>query len=178
MKVPNNAFASSFVLKSEKPQRKRINYCSKHAVKMQWVVHKCLTDSVDLERVEPPLKATPARDDRQSSRYWRFFDYEGIVHDEYAPDGQTINKEFYLEVLRSLRESVRRKRQEKWWDGDWNILCSSFWPNTAPLSCSSRHTHQISHRLTFSCSQGLRKFWKDTDLRQQRTSNKIRRRHY
>ena len=37
-------------------------------------------------------------------------------------------------------------------------LCSSFWPNTAPLSCSSRHTHQMSHRLTFSYYQGLRKF--------------------
>jgi len=39
-----------------------------------------------------------------------------------------------------------------------HILCSSFWPNTAPLSCNSRHTHQISHRVTFSYSQGLRKF--------------------
>ena len=48
-----------------------------------------------------------------------FFDSEGIVHHEYAPDGQTINKEFYLEVLRRLRESVRRKRPEKWRDGDW-----------------------------------------------------------
>ena len=48
-----------------------------------------------------------------------FFDSEGIVHHEYAPDGQTINKEFYLEVLRHLRESVRRKRLEKWRDGDW-----------------------------------------------------------
>ena len=38
-----------------------------------------------------------------------------------------------------------------------NILCRSFWPNTAPLSCSSRHTHQISHCVTFSYSQGLRK---------------------
>jgi len=36
-----------------------------------------------------------------------FFDSEGIVHHEYAPDEQTINKEFYLEVLRRLRESVR-----------------------------------------------------------------------
>ena len=35
------------------------------------------------------------------------------------PKGQTINKEFYLEVLRRLRESVRRKRPEKWRDGDW-----------------------------------------------------------
>ena len=41
-----NAFASSFVLKLEKPQRKRINYCSKHTVKMQWVVHKCLVLSI------------------------------------------------------------------------------------------------------------------------------------
>jgi len=104
--------APSFVLKSENPQRKRINYCSKHTVKLQWVVHKCLTGSVDLNRVEPPLKATPARDDR-------FFDSEGIVHHEYAPDGQTISKEIYVEVLRRLRESVRRKRTEKWWDGDW-----------------------------------------------------------
>ena len=64
VKVPNNAFASSSVLKSEKPQRKRINYCSKHTLKMQWVVHKCLTGSVDLKRVEPPLKATSDRDDR------------------------------------------------------------------------------------------------------------------
>jgi len=27
-------------------------------VKMQWVVHKCLTGSVDLKKVEPPLNAT------------------------------------------------------------------------------------------------------------------------
>ena len=54
-----------FVLKSEKPRRKRINYCSKHTVKMQWVVHKCLSGSVDLKRVEPPLKVTPGWDDRQ-----------------------------------------------------------------------------------------------------------------
>ena len=54
-----------FVLKLEKPQRKRINYCSKHTVKMQCVVHKCLTGSIDLKRVEPLLKATPTRDDCQ-----------------------------------------------------------------------------------------------------------------
>jgi len=33
-----------------------------------------------------------------------------------------------------------------------HILCSRFWPNMAPLSCSSHHTHQISHRVTFSYS--------------------------
>ena len=29
-----------------------------------------------------------------------------------------------------------------------HILCSSFWPNTAPLSCSSHHNHRISHSVT------------------------------
>ena len=48
-----------------------------------------------------------------------FFDSECILHYEYAPDGQTINKEFYLEFLRHLHESVRRKRPEKWREGDW-----------------------------------------------------------
>ena len=43
---------------------------------------------------------------------------EGIVHQEYAPGGQTIKNEFYVEVLRRLRESFRRK-QEKWRDSDW-----------------------------------------------------------
>jgi len=62
----------SFVLKSEKPLPKPINYCSKHTVKMQWAVHTCLTGSVDLKRVEPPVKAIPARDERQhrETRKW------------------------------------------------------------------------------------------------------------
>ena len=48
-----------------------------------------------------------------------FFDSEGIINHKYAPDGQTVNKEFYMEVLRRLHESVRRKRLEKWQDGNW-----------------------------------------------------------
>ena len=35
-----------------------------------------------------------------------FFDSRGIVHHEYAPEGQTINKEYYLEILRRLRDAV------------------------------------------------------------------------
>ena len=48
-----------------------------------------------------------------------FFDSEGIIHHKYASDRQTINKEFYMEVLQHLRESVCRKRPEKWRDGNW-----------------------------------------------------------
>ena len=41
-----------------------------------------------------------------------FFDYRGIVHHEYAPKGQNITKEYYLEALRLLRGAVRRKTQD------------------------------------------------------------------
>ena len=112
VKVPNNAFELSFVLKLEKQQWKRINYCSKHTVKMQRVVHKCLTGSIDLKKGPQVRRKTKVM-------LLAFFDSEGIVYHEYTPNGQTINKEFYLEVLRCLHESVRPKRPEKWQDGDW-----------------------------------------------------------
>jgi len=35
-----------------------------------------------------------------------FMDY-GIVHHEFLPEGQTVNKEYYLGVMRCLREAVR-----------------------------------------------------------------------
>ena len=41
------------------------------------------------------------------------------MHREFVPHGQTVNQEFYLEVLRRLRENVRRKRPESWRSGDW-----------------------------------------------------------
>ncbi|PNF23785.1 hypothetical protein B7P43_G16799 [Cryptotermes secundus] len=48
-----------------------------------------------------------------------FFDVNGIVHKEFVPPGQTVNQHFYLDVLRRLRESVRRKRSEMWRNGKW-----------------------------------------------------------
>ena len=50
-----------------------------------------------------------------------FFDSNGIVHHEYAPAGQTINKGYYLEVMRHLRDAVRRKRPEMWAARNWQL---------------------------------------------------------
>ena len=41
-----------------------------------------------------------------------FFDSPGVVHHKYASQGQTISKECYRDVLRRLRDAVRRKRPE------------------------------------------------------------------
>ena len=35
-----------------------------------------------------------------------FFYWKGIVHYEFFPRGETVNKEFYLNVLKHLREAV------------------------------------------------------------------------
>ncbi|BFZ02340.1 hypothetical protein BsWGS_05379 [Bradybaena similaris] len=50
-----------------------------------------------------------------------FFDYKGIVHHEYAPSGQTVNKEYYIEVLRRLRDAVRRRRPDLHASGQWQL---------------------------------------------------------
>ena len=38
---------------------------------------------------------------------------------EFAPRDQTINKEYYVEVLKRLRDSVKTKRPRFWSSGDW-----------------------------------------------------------
>ena len=42
-------------------------------------------------------------------------DYNGIVHHEFLPEGQTVNKEYYLSVMKCLREAVRQKRKANSW---------------------------------------------------------------
>ena len=48
-----------------------------------------------------------------------FFDCHGIVHHEFAPEGQTVNAAFYVEVLKRLRDRVRRVRSELWEGRRW-----------------------------------------------------------
>jgi histone-lysine N-methyltransferase SETMAR len=48
-----------------------------------------------------------------------FFDVKGIVHCEFVPPNTTINSDFYRDVLRRLRENVRRKRPELWHNHNW-----------------------------------------------------------
>ena len=50
-----------------------------------------------------------------------FFDDRGIVHHEYAPKGQNITKEYYLEVLRRLRDAVQPKRPDLRVSGNWRL---------------------------------------------------------
>ncbi|UYV64466.1 hypothetical protein LAZ67_3000846 [Cordylochernes scorpioides] len=37
-------------------------------------------------------------------------DEAGVVHHEFLPQGRTVNKEYYLQVMRNLHEAIRQKR--------------------------------------------------------------------
>jgi transposase len=50
-----------------------------------------------------------------------FFDSEGVVHYEFLPQGRTVNKEYYLEVMQRLLEAVRKKRPDAWRENRWML---------------------------------------------------------
>jgi hypothetical protein len=50
-----------------------------------------------------------------------FFDYRGIVHHSYAPEGQTTNKEYCLEVIFHLHDAVWRKIPDLWASHNWQL---------------------------------------------------------
>ena len=43
-----------------------------------------------------------------------FFDWKDIVHHEFVPRGQMVNKQLYQEVSACFRDAVRKKRPELW----------------------------------------------------------------
>ena len=48
-----------------------------------------------------------------------FCDCNGVVHHEFLRQGRKVNKEYYLEVMRQLREAIRQKRTELWKNQSW-----------------------------------------------------------
>lgn len=64
-----------------------------------------------------------------------FFDYHGVVHSEFLPAGQTVNKEYYLSVMKRLREAIRRKRPELWRNNSWILHHDNAPSHTALIIC-------------------------------------------
>ena len=50
-----------------------------------------------------------------------FFDWKDIIHHEFVPRGQMVNKRLYQEVLASLRDAVCKKRPGLWGNQTWML---------------------------------------------------------
>lgn len=72
-----------------------------------------------------------------------FFDIRGIVHHEFAPHGQTVTKEYYREVLRRLRDAVRRRRPMLHQSGEWRLHHDNAPAHTAQLVQQFLAKHNI-----------------------------------
>ncbi|GFW09975.1 uncharacterized protein TNCV_4207401 [Trichonephila clavipes] len=66
----------------------------------------------------------------------------GIVHHEYADTGQTINN--YVEVLKRLRNAIRRKRPQLWESGDWLLHHDNAPAHTSNLVQQYLSKHSIA----------------------------------
>jgi len=56
----------------------------------------------------PRLKKAKMSKSKIKSMLICFFDSQGVVHEEFMPQGQTVNKQYYCEVLERLRKRVHR----------------------------------------------------------------------
>ncbi|UYV85133.1 hypothetical protein LAZ67_X004692 [Cordylochernes scorpioides] len=93
-----------------------------------------------------------------------FFDCRGVVHHEFLPQGRTVNKEYYLQVMRNLREAIRQKRPDLWKNKNWllhhdnapahtSLLVRDFLAKNNTLMMPRSHRiPQIWPPVTFSCS--------------------------
>ena len=50
-----------------------------------------------------------------------FFDNTGMIYMPWVPTGQTVNKEYYVEVLREFRKRFYRKRRALFKSGQWHF---------------------------------------------------------
>jgi hypothetical protein len=67
-----------------------------------------------------------------------------IAHNEFVPTGQTVNQVYYLEVLKMLRENVRRKRPEIFANNSWILYHDSAPAHTKLFVSEFLATKQIT----------------------------------
>ena len=73
-----------------------------------------------------------------------FLEWKGIVHHEFVPRGQMVDKQLYQEVLARLRDAVRRKRPELWENQTWMVHHDNTQAHASLLLRSYLAKHQTS----------------------------------
>jgi len=98
-----------------------------------------------------------------------FFDSPGVVHHEYAPQGQNINKKCYLEVLRRLRDGVQRKRPDLWATGTWQLHHENAPAHSSQLiqTLLAKHNIPVVRQAPYSPDMAPCDFWLFAHLKTQ-----------
>ena len=70
------------------------------------------------------LRSKKARQNKSTHRLLMitFFDSSGMIYMQWVPTGQTVNKEYYVEVLRESSKRFRRKKLPLFKSGQWHFL--------------------------------------------------------
>ena len=89
----------------------------------------------------------PRRSDRANppTNFWwpPFFDSTGMIYMHWVPTGQTVYKEYYVEVLREFRKRFRQKRPALFKSGQWH-----FQQDNAPVHNSIFVTNYLTKMST------------------------------
>ncbi len=77
-----------------------------------------------------------------------FFDSKCVIHHEYAPEGQTVNATFYVQVLDRLCKHIAHERPEMWRDLKLFLLFDNAGRHTAAIVqqfLAKKGVAQLSH---------------------------------
>lgn len=79
-----------------------------------------------------------------------FFDCKAVIHNEFLPCGQTLNREYYLKVV--MREAVRRKGLDLWRgkNGSSVLICGFFTKHELMLIPQLCADHTLHWWISFS----------------------------
>jgi hypothetical protein len=78
-----------------------------------------------------------------------------LVHHEYVPRGQAINKELYKTVLQRLCNAVLRHHPEKWYSGNWILHHDNALAHRAVTTNEFLVKHNIPSLPHSPCSSDL-----------------------
>ena len=67
-------------------------------------------------------KKLPFQKSRVKTMLVIFFNWQGVIHKEFVPDGETINAVYYKAVMERLLNRIRRVRPGMCESGDWFLL--------------------------------------------------------
>ena len=115
-----------------------------------------------------PKKARHARSNVKAMLTVLFYS-RGVVHHKYAPQGQNINKEYYLEVLRRFLDAVRHKRPGMWAAGTWQLQYDNAPARSSQLiqTFLAKHNIFVVRQAPYSPDMAPCDFWLFSHLKTQ-----------